>query len=544
MTSADLERGREAYARRAWQEAYELLIRADAEEPLGPEDLERLSVAAYLRARDDECAEVLERAHHGYLEHGDTPRAIRCAIWAGMTLLFRGEVGPGSGWLGRAQRLLERQGKESAESGYLLLPLAFQQEHAGEWEQAAATAARAAEIGERFGDADLFALATHVHGHVLVQHGRLAEGLSLLDEAMVAATSEGRLPIVTGVVYCGVILACVETYQVRRAREWTEVLSRWCGEQPQLVAFTGRCLIHRAEIMQLHGAWPAALVEAERAGERLAQGFNRSATAQAFYRQGELRRLRGELAAAEKAYRQASRYGLEPQPGLGLLRLAQGRAEDAAGAIRRILSETSERTRRAELLPAAAEIMVAVGALEEARATCTELEDIAGDFRSTLLDGRVAHAWGAVKLAEGDGQGALVALRRATRAWGELEAPYEQASTRLLLALVCRALGDDDTARLELEAARDTFEELGAALDLARASALLRETRGESRHGLTDRELEVLRLVAAGSSNREIAATLVISEHTVARHLQNIFAKLGVSSRTAAGAFAYEHHLI
>ena len=545
MAGAELERGRDAYARRLWSQAYELLLAADGSAPLRAVDLELLATAAYLLGRDDETALYLERAHHAHLEAGSALRAVRCAFWAGMTLLLRGELGPGSGWLGRAQRLLEREPEETVEHGYLLLPLAYERQAAGDLAGAVETAERAAELGERFGDSDLFALAAHMRGHVLVMDGRIREGVALLDESMVAATSAVESPIVTGIVYCGVILACADAYDVRRAQEWTEVLSRWCDEQPDLVAFSGRCLVHRAEIKQLRGDWSDALEEARRAADRLGQGFNRPATAQAFYRQGELHRLRGELDAAETAYLAASRYGFEPQPGLALLQLSQARNDAAGASIRRTLAESQERSRRAALLPAQVEIALASDDLEVAREACEELEAIAGDYGSVLLAATAAHARGGVLVGEGlDPAGALASLRRASKAWDELAAPYEAARTRVLAGLACRALGDAEGAERELAAAYETFLRLGAAPDATRAESLLADSREANVHGLTVRELEVLRLVARGLSNREIAARLVISEHTVARHLQNLFAKLDVSSRTAASAFAYEHDLL
>lgn len=538
----EIEQGPEAYERRSWKEAYESFHRADRAGMPAASDLELWAVSAYMLGRDDEAWALLERAHHRHLEAGETLRAVRCAFFIGLNLALRGETGPGGGWLGRAQRLLDREERECAEHGYMLLPVAFQQEAVGDWEASMETASRAAAIGERFGDDDLFALAALHEGRLLVMHGRVADGLRLLDEAMVAATSQVGLPIVTGIVYCGVVLACVETYDVRRAQEWTAVLTRWCEQQQDLVAFTGRCLIHRAEIMQLRGDWGDALEEAQRAAERLVAGFNRPATAQAFYRQGELHRLRGDLDAADEAFRAAVRHGLEPQPGLALLRLQQGRVDAAAAAIGRVLGETVDRPGRAALLAAAVEIALRRDERVDARAACVELQEIADEYGSEFLAAAAAYAWGAVLLAEGEVADALAALRRAARGWQELEAPYESGRTRALIALACRALGDDDSATQELEAARDTFAELGAAPDVARVDALL--AGGVSAVlGLTSRELEVLRLVAKGSSNREIAGALVISEHTVARHVQNIFAKLGVSSRTAAGAFAHEHDL-
>jgi DNA-binding CsgD family transcriptional regulator len=309
------------------------------------------------------------------------------------------------------------------------------------------------------------------------------------------------------------------------------------------VAFTGRCLVHRAEIMQLDGAWSDALEEARRAGLRFAETMN-PAAGLAHYRQGELLRLQGDFEAAEEAYREASRSGWEPQPGLAQLRLAQGRTNVAAAAIRRAVGEVSEPLKRVGLLAAYVEIVLAAGDPEDARGACRELGEIAESYESGMLAAMVEQARGAVDLAEGDARSALVSLRHAWQLWYDLEAPYEAARARLLVGLACRALGDDDTAAMELEAARGVFARLGAAPDLGRIDALTRPAVSGGAHGLTARELEVLRLVAAGKSNREIAAALVISEHTVARHVQNIFAKLRVSSRTAAGAFAFEHDLV
>jgi DNA-binding CsgD family transcriptional regulator len=542
-SSDELERGRRSYATRAWLDAYESFLRADKVAPLGAGDLELLATSAYMLGRDDEWMQGLERAHHLYVEAGDARPAASCAGWIGTHLALRGEIGGATGWWARAQRLLERHGRDCPERGYMLLPTMFQQEAVGDFPAAAATAAAAAEIGQRFGDADLFALAVQGQGYLLIKDGRISEGLRLLDEAMVAVTTGELSPIPTGLVYCGVILACQEAYELGRAREWTAALTRWCADQPDLVAFTGRCLVHRAEIMQLDGAWSDALKEARRAGDRFVETRN-SAAGLAHYRQGEVLRLQGEFAAAEEAYREASRFGWEPQPGLAQLRLAQGRADAAAAAILRATGEISEPLKRAGLLAACVEIMLAVDEPERARAAAGELAEIAAGYESAMLAAMVAQAEGAVELAEGDARSALVSLRRALHVWQDLEAPYEAARARMLVGLACRALGDDDTVAMELDAARGVFAELGAAPDLARLDSLAPDGTSFDTHGLTPRELEVLRLVATGATNKAIAAGLVLSERTVDRHVSNIFTKLGVSSRAAATAYAYENQLV
>jgi DNA-binding CsgD family transcriptional regulator len=540
----ELERGRESYGRRAWQDAYEALRQADRATPLAADDLELLATSAYMLNRDDDFVGALERAHHLYLDAGDAARAVRCAFWVGVNLATRGETGGASGWFGRGQRLLEREERDCVERGYLLIPVLLAHVAAGDPEAACAAAAEAAEIGQRFGDADLLALAVHEQGHALVRQGRVEEGMRLLDETMVAVTAGELSPIVTGLVYCNVIAFCQEVYEVRRAREWTAALTRWCDRQPDMVAHTGLCLLHRAEIMELNGAWPEALEEARRAGERFAEAPNQTAAGQASYRQGEVHRLRGEFDLAEQAYREASRCGWEPQPGLALLRLAQGNGGAAAAAIRRVVGETDEPLKLARLLPAFVEIMLAEGETGDARDAAATLEELSAGHEGGMRAAQVAEVRGAVDLAEGDARAALVALRHAWQGWQELDAPYEAARARVLVGLACRALGDDDAAALELAAARGVFAQLGAEPDLARVESLALGAAPADAHGLTQRELEVLRMVAAGATNKAIAAELVLSERTVDRHVSNILAKLRVSSRSAATAYAYEHELV
>jgi DNA-binding CsgD family transcriptional regulator len=540
-----LERGRASYAKRAWLDAYEWLSRADEDDLLEPGDFELLARSAYMLGRDDEYVRGLERAHHGHLDAGEVPSAARCTWWIGHNLLMRGETARATGWFGRGDRLLDQEGRDCVERGYFLIPALLQADASGDAHTAYAIATEAAAIGERYGDRDLVTIARMAQGHTLVRQGRTEEGFRLVDETMVAVTTGELSPIVAGIVYCNTIAFCQEAHEVRRAREWTDALTEWCDRQPDMVAHTGVCLVHRAEVMQLQGDWRAALEEVRQAGERLRQGvLNQRRAGSALYRQGEIQRLQGELAAAEEAYRAASRLGYEPQPGLALLRLAQGDRAAAAAAIGRVADETEEPLKRAGLLPACVEIMVAVGRLEDARRASNELGAISETHGSDLLRALAAQAGGAVALAEGDARAALGSLRRALSTWQDIDAPYEVARTRVLLGVACRRLGDDDATALEWEAARTVFEELGAGPDLARVDSLVTSAPAKGSHGLSRRELEVLRHVAGGKTNKEIATELVLSERTVERHVSNIFAKLGVSTRAAATAFAYEHQLL
>ena len=529
-TTSELEQARRHHAARAWALAFEAFQAADGACELGAEDLQRFATAAYLVGRDADYLALLERAHHAHLSQGRPLQGVRCAFWLGLRLLFRGEGGRASGWFSRAERLVESHAAACAERGYLLFPAVEQAIRSGELEKAASMAAAMVEMGERFADVELVTCSRFDQGLILLRQGDVARGLTRLDEVMLAVTADSLSPIVTGLMYCAVIGACQEVCAAGRAREWTDALSLWCGEQPEMMAFTAACLVHRAEVMRLHGAWREALAEAERASRRDPQRDPRS-TADAFYEMAEIHRLRGEHTRAEEAYRDTSRYGREPQPGLALLRLAQGRASIAAAAIRRVAGATEAPLARVKVLPAYLKIMISAAAR----------------FDTELVVATAAQARGEIELVDGDAYAALAALRRALGLWQELQAPYPAARTRVSIALACRALGDEDGAALELDAARAAFERLEAAPDLAHVDALRARplvSAAAARGGLTPRELTVLKLVATGRTNRQIAAELHLSEKTVDRHVSNIFAKLDVPSRAAATAYAFRHRLL
>jgi DNA-binding CsgD family transcriptional regulator/tetratricopeptide (TPR) repeat protein len=447
--------------------------------------------------------------------------------------------------------LVEAHGRDCVEQGYLLLPIAQKHLHAGELEQAHDVGERAAKVGERFNESDLIAFARNLQGRALLGQGRCEAGLVLMDEAMVAAVAGELSPVVTGIIYCSAIASCNRVYALDRAREWTAALSSWCEAHPQLVMFTGHCLVHRAEILELGGAWPEAVEEARRAVQRCVRDIEREAAGRAHYQQAEIHRLRGEFADAEAAYRNASRSGVEPQPGLALLRLAQGDSHAAASASRRVVGATQDRLQRTRFLPAHVEIMLQVGDLDEARVASRELQETASAYNTEVLAAIAGHARGAVLLAEGNAHATLDPVRRAFGIWQRIGAPYLAARLRVLLARACVALGDAEGARLELDSAREVFEHLGAGPDLATVAAIgasldqdRKPTSRADRFGLTERELQVLRMIAEGKTNKVIARELSLSEKTVDRHVSNIFDKTDVSSRAAATAFAYEHKLI
>lgn len=544
MTRSEaLEVGRAALRRQAWSEGFAHLAAADRLSPLEPPDLVDLAFAAHLLGDESESLALLARAHQGFLGAGDLAGAARAAFWLGFSLFSNREVAQGSGWLARARRILDEAGLDGVERGYLLIPEGIR--HMRELDGAAALTAftEAVTIGARFHDRDLLALGLLGQGRALLRQGDTARGVALLDEAMVAVTAGEVSAAVAGPVYCAVIEGCHEIFDLRRAQEWTAALSTWCESQPDLVQHRGECLVRRAEVLQLHGAWEAALQEAERAYAELSQPRLQPAAGSALYRLGELHRLRGEFPEADAAYRGASDAGTVPEPGLALLRLARGEVVAALTAIKRLTVETPHRDRPL-VLAAAVEIALAASAPDAADAAARELADVAARLDTPLLHALAAQSAGAVALAQNDPQTALAALRRAEALWRDLGAPYEAARVRVLVALACRNQGDDHAADLEFDAAQRVFQELRAAPDLARLEAMRRSHAQPTAGGLTTREVQVLGLVASGRTNRAVARVLGISEKTVARHVSNIFTKLGLSSRAAATAYAYEHHLI
>jgi DNA-binding CsgD family transcriptional regulator/tetratricopeptide (TPR) repeat protein len=540
----EIERGRTAFADQAWADAFAHLSAAAGDSPLEIDDLERQAAAAYLVGRADESVDLWATAHHDCVRHVDVARAARCAFWLAFILLNRGELAQGGGWVDRAQRLLDDGEVDCVERGYLRYCSALRFVFEGDVVPAQAGFNEAVEIGSRFNNSQLTTLARIGEGRCLIYLGEIAKGVGLLDEAMVAVGASEVSPIAVGDAYCTVIDGCHELFDVRRAYEWTTALSRWCEAQPQLVLYRGLCLVHRAEIMQLHGEWSDAMDELEGVLARLADPVGSPELGAAFYLRGELHRLRGEFEESAQAYREANELGREPQPGLALLRLAQGRVEAAMAAIRRVLEEAGDPTSRSRVLGPYVEIALAAGEVQAAREAAEELSAIAGDLESPLLQAGAEYAAGVVLLADKKPAEALVLLRRAWRRWRELEAPYETARARIPIALACRALGDEDGAEMELDVARSVFEGLAAAPDVGRVVELSQVEAPRAAGGLTARETQVLSLIAAGKSNRAIATELVISEKTVASHVSHIFTKLNLTSRAAATAYAYEHDLV
>jgi DNA-binding CsgD family transcriptional regulator len=545
-----LAAARASYSRFEWDDAYHSLSVIDAGSPLDAEDLDRLAWSAGLTLRDDAMLVALERLYAARLEVGFVKGAASTALWLGFRLFARGDIGGASGWLARSQRLADQVGPDCVEQGYLLLPQSQRHMNGGDYTAAHDTAARAVALARLCGEPDLHAFAANLQGRALLRLGRVDEGLALMDEAMVAVTSGELAPVVTGLVYCSAIAAVQRIYAYDRAREWTLGLERWCRQRPQLMLFRGHCLVHRAQVMQLEGDWPSALQEAKRAVEYCVGDFDGEARGLAHYEQGEIHRMRGEDELAEAAFREASRCGMDPLPGLALLRFAQGDAAAAAAATRRVMDTTTDSLTRARCLPAHVAVMLCLGDVESARAASAEIDQLAAFYRTPALGALAAQAAAAVHLAQGQPQQVPGQARIAFEVWRRLHAPFMGAGARLLLAQAYLALGDVEGAGLELDAAAETFRLLGAGPSLAELDRLKHPPSSAQigtaapATGLTSRELQVLRLVASGQSNKEIARQLVLSAKTVDRHLSNIFTKLAVSSRAAATAFAYEHRLL
>src|SRR5580765_703590 len=424
--AAALARARAAIREKAWSTAFAEFTEAGRQASLDPGDLELLSVAAHLTGKDAESGEALARAHQGYLARGETRRAARCAGWLSFVAQLRGDRAQASGWLSRARRLLETEG-DCVEKGYLLLPVGMASAQQRDLDAAHAAFVEAATIGQRFADRDLASLALQGQGRVLVRRGEIPRGVALLDEAMVAVMANEVSPIVAGGIYCSVLDACGEIFDLRRAQEWTAALEQWCSPQPDLVPYRGHCLIRRAEIMQLRGAWPDALLEARCACERLSQPVPKPAVGAAFYRKAEMHRLLGEEEEAGEAYRAAAQWERVPRPGLALLRLARGEVKAAQSEIRHVVDVTVEPGKKAEALAAQAEITLAAQDLATARRAADDLSKIATEIGAEFLLAVAACTQGAVLLAEGDAPVAVASLRQALATFRHLAAPYEAA---------------------------------------------------------------------------------------------------------------------
>jgi DNA-binding CsgD family transcriptional regulator len=537
---ADLLRAREAYDRRDWLAAYGGLSRADGD-ALTADDFSQLATAAYLVGQRNDCVQALQRAYQLHLDAGAVLPAVRSAFWLAMVLLHSGETAVGGGWVARSQRLLAEVDGDVVERGYVLVHVMFRHVFSGEMAAALEAAEQVTDYGRRFAEPDLTAMGLCSKGRVLLYAGRVPEGLALLDEAMVAVAAGEVSTIFAGTIYCTLIEGCQEISDFDRAARWTAALTAWCEQQPGLVPFTGQCAVHRGQIMRAQGAFDEALTEFDLAMHRYLAAETPAAAGLALAERGDVLRIRGDLSGAAAAYEQAAGLGVEPQPGLALLWLAQRRISGAVAALRRLLGEVRGPVHRSRLLPAAVEILLAADCRDEAAGVAAELQSLAASFGCPPVQARADQASAQLSLAVVDPGAALPLLRRALAVWERLGARYDAARCRVLLGMALRALADEESAVAEFGAARRALAELGAQPAEQEVATLLRPTLPA---GLTERETEVLRLVAAGKTNPQIADLLFLSEKTVGRHLSNIFGKLDVTTRTAAAAFAFEHHLV
>jgi DNA-binding CsgD family transcriptional regulator/tetratricopeptide (TPR) repeat protein len=535
----ELIQGREAFRRHEWRAARDRLSAPDPA-TLDPADLHALSTAAYLVGDIETCVRAWQRSYQVHEESGDHLAAARDALWLTFALNRSGNEAAGKGWLARAARLLDAEPDDVAERGFLLMHQTFEQIFSGHLEDGFEMAVKVAEAGHRHGEPDLVTVGLVCQGRMLLYFGRVPEGLGLLDEAMAGVAAGEVSPLIAGTTYCAMIDACQEIDDYRRMTDWTRMLTHWCDQQPDLVAFTGQSAVHRAQIMRVQGAWSDALEELELAQTRYEALGLAHAIGDVHYERGEVLRLQGGTDAAAASYDAAAGSGHDPQPGLGLLWLAQGRIDAAVAVVRRLLDEASDPVHRSQVLSAVAEVLVAGGDLDGAADAAAELDQIATSFGSAALSASAAYARGSVVLARSEPTDAVPHLRQAWRTWLDLGARYHAAWARARIGQAFRALGDEDSARAELVVAGRTFDELGAVPARVEVERLLGGGRPD---GLTAREIEVLRLVAAGRTNPQIAVELFLSEKTVARHLSNIFGKTNVTSRTAAAAYAFQHQL-
>ncbi|HET6666628.1 MAG TPA: LuxR C-terminal-related transcriptional regulator [Intrasporangium sp.] len=539
MGDDELAVGRQAYAHRQWEAAREHLTRADPA-TLGVADLRALSSAAYLTGDRNAAIRYLQQAHSIDVAAGDRLAAAHEAHWLAMIFSTSGEPAVGAGWVARAERLVEDESDDAAIRGHLLIHEMFRRLFSGDLAGMLASCERIEQIGRTRADPDLVTFALSSSGRALLYLGRVREGLARLDEAMVGLATGEVSPIMAGQIYCSMIEGCQEISDYERMTQWTEALTQWCDDQLGLVAFTGQCAVHRGQILRARASFPEALDELALAIERYRANGMDPAVGLAMYERGEVLRTLGDLEGAAAAYDEAATWGHEPQPGLSLLWLAHGRTGAAATSIRRVLDEARDPVARSRRLGPAVEILCAAGALDEAERASSELGSIAESFGCQAVTANAAYAAGLVSLARDDPAGSLAHLRHAWKAWIGLGARYEAALARVRIALALRALGDAVSATSELSVAQRTFAELGAEPARREVERLLATGLPD---GLTSREVEVLRLVATGRSNAQIASALVLSEKTVARHLSNIFTKTGVTSRTAAATYAHGHDL-
>ncbi|MFW6009956.1 MAG: LuxR C-terminal-related transcriptional regulator [Actinomycetota bacterium] len=538
--TVDLEEVRGAMESSRWSNAYELLSAADISQ-LSPAELALFADCAWWQCRVDEEIELRGKAFAGFVAAGESRHAARAAWLLSVRHGLRGDATASSGWLRRALRELEAE-PDVVEHGYLACSQTEQMLGRGRIDEAARHAERAVALGRRFEDPNLTALAISWQGLCCIARHDLEEGALLLDEAMSAVRAGELDPHFTGWVYCFVIGMCMSVADLGRAGRWAEAAWQWASSLPEATPYHGLCRVRQVEVMSLRGELDIAAEHAQRACEEMME-FEPHLAGETYYVSGEILRRKGQLEAAERAFAEARTLGHEPQPGLARIRFEQGRVDAAASGLRAALADPGRPPfQRMVLLSARLDVAIGADDLNTARGVCEEMAAIAAEVPSDTLAAATATGRGKLRLAEGDAEAALAELRPAAASWQALGLGCEAAEARSLIAVAAHALGDREGAKDELAAARRQLEQLGAVADARRVGGLLSDG-AEPPHGLTERQCEVLSLVAAGRTNRQIAAELVLSPHTVARHLSNIFTKLGVTTRTEAAAFAIAHDL-